>query len=59
MTRDGTISTPKSERIQERFERARRVNCLKRNESANLLANIALLAKDMVTNAVDDSGRKW
>jgi hypothetical protein len=59
MTREEAMTTTKSERIQERFERARRVNCLKPNESANLLANVALLARDMVANAVDDSGCKW
>lgn len=48
-----------SERIQEKFERARRGNCLKQNESTNLLANVALLARDMVMNAKDDSGCKW
>lgn len=48
-----------SERIQERFERARRVNCLRGNESTNLLVNVLSLAKDVVATAVDDSGCKW
>ena len=45
--------------IQERLERARRGNCLKPNESMNLLSNVVMLAKDIVTAAVDDSGCKW
>lgn len=48
-----------SERIQQQFERARRTNCLKPNESMNLLANVVLLAKDIVATAVNDSGCKW
>jgi hypothetical protein len=48
-----------SDRIQERFERARRVNCLRGNESTNLLVNVLSLAKDVVATAVDDSGCKW
>ena len=58
LRQDGNKATP-SERIQERFERARRGNCLKANESMNLLANVVMLAKDIVTTAVDDSGCKW
>jgi type IV secretory pathway VirB10-like protein len=57
--REGEKNANTSDRIQERFEHARRVNCLKPNESMNLLANVALLAKDLVANAVDDSGCKW
>jgi hypothetical protein len=45
--------------IQERLERARRGNCLKANESMNLLANVVMLARDIVATAVDDSGCKW
>ena len=48
-----------SDRIQERFERARRAKCLKGTDSMNLLANVALLAKNVVQSAVDDSGCKW
>jgi hypothetical protein len=48
-----------SARVQERLEHARRGNCLKANASMNLLANVAMLARDMVANAVDDSGCKW
>jgi len=48
-----------SARIQERFERARRTDCLKGKDSTNLLANVLSLAKDMAANAVDDSGCKW
>lgn len=57
--RQGQSEPISSDRIQERFERARRVNCLKANDSTNLLANVFFLAKDMVSNAVDDSGCKW
>lgn len=57
--REGEKNASTSDRIQERFEHARRVNCLKPNESMNLLANVALLAKGLVANAVDDSGCKW
>jgi hypothetical protein len=47
-------------RTVDRFERARRVDCQKaRAESANLLANVVLLAVDLAKNAVDDSGCKW
>lgn len=46
--------------VVDRFERARRVNCeTARANSANLLANVLLLAKDLVDNAIDDSGCKW
>lgn len=55
----GTMAPSKSERIQEQFDRARRVNCLKPNESTNLLANVTFLARDLVANAIDDSGCKW
>jgi hypothetical protein len=57
--RQDAIKATTSERMQERFERARRVDCLKGKESVNLLANVLSLAKDMVANAVDDSGCKW
>ncbi len=46
-------------RTSERLERARRGDCLKGQESTNLLANVALLARDIVKSAVDDSGCKW
>jgi len=46
-------------RTSERLERARRGDCLKGQESANLLANVAFLARDIVKSAVDDSGCKW
>jgi hypothetical protein len=47
-------------RTVDRFERARRIDCQKaRAESANLLANVVLLAVDLAKNAVDDSGCKW
>lgn len=45
--------------IQQRLEQARRGNCLKANESMNLLANVVMLARDIVATAVDDSGCKW
>lgn len=45
MTRQGAMTITKIERIQERFERARRVNCLKPNESANLLAESRFAGK--------------
>lgn len=46
--------------VVDRFERARRVNCeTARANSANLLGNVLLLAKDLVDNAIDDSGCKW
>jgi hypothetical protein len=49
-----------AERHAEAFERARRVDCqTARAGSVNLLANVVLLAKDIVANAVDDSGCKW
>lgn len=57
--RQGVNDARSSARIQERFERARRVNCLKANDSTNLLANVFFLAKDMVSNAADNSGCKW
>lgn len=47
------------ERLQKSFERARRPDCLRASTSMNLLANVASLAKDIVANAVDDSGCKW
>ena len=46
-------------RTSERLERARRGDCLKGQDSTNLLANVALLARDLVKSAVDDSGCKW
>jgi hypothetical protein len=49
-----------AERRADAFERARRVDCqTARGGSTNLLANVVLLAKDIVANAVDDSGCKW
>ena len=46
--------------VANALERARRVDCqTARAGSANLLANVILLAKDMVANAIDDSGCKW
>lgn len=46
--------------VVDRFERARRVDCqTARAQSANLLANVVLLAVDMAKNAIDDSGCKW
>ena len=56
--RQGMDASP-SERIQERLEHARRGNCLKANDSVNLLANVAMLAKGVIDNAIDDSGCKW
>jgi hypothetical protein len=53
-----TLRATTSERMQERLERARRGDCLKGKESVNLLANVISLAKDVVANAVDDSGCK-
>lgn len=47
-------------RVVDRLERARRVDCqTARAESANLLANVVLLAVDLAKNAIDDSGCKW
>lgn len=57
--RQAAMRTTTTDQIQERLERAHRGKCLKGNESMNLLANVALLARDMVANAVDDSGCKW
>ena len=57
--RKGVTDGKSSARIQEQFERARRGNCLKANDSTNLLANVFFLAKDMVSNASDSSGCKW
>jgi hypothetical protein len=48
-----------NEQIQQRLEQARRGNCLKANESMNLLANVVMLARDIVATAVDDSGCNW
>ena len=53
------MAAKSTERFQQRLEGAHRSKCLKGNESTNLLANVAMLAKDMVANAVDDSGCKW
>jgi hypothetical protein len=48
------------QRTGERFESARRADCkTARSESMNLYANVFLLAKDMITNATNDSGCKW
>lgn len=56
--RQETMKATTSDRIQERFERARRADCLRGKESVNLLANVIALARDVVANAVDDSGCK-
>lgn len=46
--------------VDDPLERARRVACqTARANSTNLLANVVMLAKDMVANAIDDSGCKW
>lgn len=46
--------------VVDPLERARRVDCqTARGQSTNLLANVVMLAKDMVANAIDDSGCKW
>jgi hypothetical protein len=46
--------------VVDPLERARRVDCQKaRAESANLLANVVMLAVDLAKNAYDDSGCKW
>jgi hypothetical protein len=46
--------------VVDRLEGARRVNCESaRAESANLLANVVMLAVDLTKNAIDDSGCKW
>jgi hypothetical protein len=48
------------ERIQERLEHARRVDCKTINaESTNILVNAVVLAKNIASNVVDDSGCKW
>jgi len=52
----GALTT---DQIQQRFEQARRGNCLKANDSMNLLANVVMLARDIVATSVDDSGCKW
>jgi hypothetical protein len=52
----GALTT---DQIQQRLEQARRGNCLKANDSMNLLANVVMLARDIVATAVDDSGCKW
>lgn len=48
-----------SHRIQQRLEGARRADCLKGNDSVNLLANVLVLAHEVVASAVNDSGCKW
>ena len=48
-----------SHRIQQRLEGARRADCLKGNDSVNLLANVLVLAHEVVAGAVNDSGCKW
>lgn len=46
--------------VEDPLERARRPDCqTARANSTNLLANVVMLAADMVANAVDDSGCKW
>ena len=46
--------------VVDPLERARRVDCqTARAESTNLLGNVLMLAKDLVANAIDDSGCKW
>jgi hypothetical protein len=48
-----------SDRVQTQLEHARRGNCLKANDSVDLFGNVISLARDMLANAVDDSGCKW
>lgn len=58
--RQNKIHASNSERIQERFEKARRSDCFKAySESMNLYLNIALLARDALKDIIDASGCKW
>ena len=57
---DGKLAATRDQHVEQLFERARRRDCqTARAESVNLVANIAMLAVDLVKNAVDDSGCKW
>lgn len=57
--RQEALGVRSTERMQERLERAHRDNCLKGNDSVNLLANVLSLAHDIVVNTGADSGCKW